>query len=159
MLDAEAMPPSFHPTLDVKGKEYLYKINFSNFQLPQERFYAWHVPYLLDIENMQLGTTLLQGSHDYSSFCNQRNSMRYEHTIRQIDTIHISCVGETSLEILIRGNHFLYKMARNLVGTLVYVGRRKLHLDDLPTILSSKNRCYAGMTAPAHGLTLKKVIY
>ena len=50
-------------------------------------------------------------------------------------------------------------MARNIAGTLVYVGCGKLKVEDIPAILNSKDRTQAGITAPAHGLTLKRVLY
>ena len=50
-------------------------------------------------------------------------------------------------------------MVRNLVGLIVYVGCGKLSLNDIPLILESKDRKKAGITAPAHGLFLDKVIY
>jgi tRNA pseudouridine38-40 synthase len=50
-------------------------------------------------------------------------------------------------------------MVRNIVGTLVYIGMGKLSSDSLPQIFESKDRTQAGVTAPAHGLTLKKVFY
>jgi len=57
------------------------------------------------------------------------------------------------------GDGFLRNMVRNLVGTLLEVGRGKMTPLEFTTILAGKNRALAGPTAPAHGLCLKKVVY
>ena len=58
-----------------------------------------------------------------------------------------------------RGNHFLYKMARNIAGLVVDVGRGKLKLESVVDILNGKDRTQGGVTAPAHGLSLYQVFY
>ncbi len=63
------------------------------------------------------------------------------------------------LKFILTGDHFLYKMVRNLVGTLVYIGCCKISLEELPSILKNKDRRQAGITAPAHGLCLKRICY
>ncbi len=50
-------------------------------------------------------------------------------------------------------------MVRNIVGTLVYVGKGKIKKEDIPLILKSQKRAVAGITAPAHGLFLQTVFY
>ena len=76
-----------------------------------------------------------------------------------LEQIEIVLVGLDRLRITLLGDHFLYKMVRNLVGTLVYVGCGKLREDEIADILRSKDRTRAGMTAPAHGLRLERVFY
>lgn len=73
--------------------------------------------------------------------------------------IKISRIETNRLCIQVRGNHFLYKMVRNLIGTLAYIGRGKIKRDDLVNILEEQDRTLAGMTAPAHGLFLQEVFY
>lgn len=58
-----------------------------------------------------------------------------------------------------KGDGFLYKMVRSITGTLVDVGRRKMEPQGIRRILESKERQKAGMTAPARGLCLEKVLY
>jgi tRNA pseudouridine38-40 synthase len=59
----------------------------------------------------------------------------------------------------LEGDHFLYKMARTVVGTIIWVARGKLSLDLLPHLFVSRDRTLAGMTAPCHGLALEEVTY
>lgn len=150
---------TFHPTLDCKGKEYHYWICTGPVQMPQHRLYSWHYPYCLDLHAMHQALRSLIGQHDFSAFCNEKNNESYEHYIREIHAIDIEQIAENRLCIKITGRHFLYKMVRNIVGTLAYVGRGKMAAEDIPRILLQRDRTQAGMTAPAHGLALFQVFY
>ena len=59
----------------------------------------------------------------------------------------------------VRGKSFLRYMVRNMVGTLIDVGKGKIQADEIPAIFAAKDRRRAGQTAPAKGLTLEKVDY
>lgn len=159
VLAAVEAPLNFHPTLDVLKKTYLYQICSGAFQSPKHRFFSWHVPYELNIEKMYEASKFLIGEHDFSAFCNFRKNLCYEHTRRTIFNISFQIIESQRLSISITGNHFLYKMARNLVGTLVYVGRGKIAPHEISGILSAKQRQNAGITAPAHGLSLHHIFY
>jgi len=159
ILHVENASADFHPTLDCIGKEYHYHLCFGSVQYPRHRFYSWHFPQELNADNMRQAAASLIGEHDFSAFCNFKKNAAYSNYIRQIQDIEILELPQKRLCIKIRGNHFLYKMARNIAGTLVYVGCGKLSLEDLPEILGSKKRTLAGMTAPAHGLALHKVLF
>lgn len=63
------------------------------------------------------------------------------------------------LTFVLEGDGFLYKMCRGIVGTLVQVGQRKIDSATVQSILLRRDRRAAGMTAPAHGLVLWKVMY
>ena len=155
ILSLEEMPPDFHPTLEAQGKEYRYHICSESVQLPFHRLTSWHFPYPLDIHEMKQASQALIGKHDFSSF----TSEPLDDNVREIFSIDISSITPDRLQITVVGNRFLYKMVRTIVGTLVYTGCQKLKASDLPRILSSKDRSQAGVTAPAHGLFLHKVIY
>lgn len=158
-LSVEEVPQDFHPTLDNKGKEYQYKLTSAPIQLPLERLYAWHIPYPLDIEAMKEAAERLVGTHDFSAFCNSLKELKLKDRVRTLRRILIIRVNSRMLIIKMRGDSFLFRMARNLVGTLVYVGLGKITPDEVATILTSKKRTQAGICAPAHGLTLTKVYY
>jgi tRNA pseudouridine38-40 synthase len=79
--------------------------------------------------------------------------------VREIYSIEIEPLEDQRLKIRVAGNNFLYKMVRNIVGTLLYVGCGKLHWEDIPSIIESRDRTKAGVTAPALGLVLKEVFY
>lgn len=159
VLSSEIMPQSFHPTLDAKGKEYRYYISCGKSQMPHHRFYAWHYPYQLDLDKINEALPFLIGSKDFSTFCNFKKNAAYTDFIRTVDSIQIENWEESGLCFKIQGNHFLYKMVRNLVGTLVYIGRGKVSIKNLSHIVESHDRTQAGMTAPAHGLFLHRVFY
>lgn len=151
----EIMPESFHPTLDCNGKEYHYHICNSHFQNPIYRLSSWHCYYKLNLDAMREAAQNLIGEHDFAAYCNYFTKNNYDSTIRRIDKLEI-LPSNNRLHIKISGNHFLYKMVRNIVGTLVFVGRGKL---DPATFLQIKDRRLLGVTAPAHGLYLHKVLY
>jgi tRNA pseudouridine38-40 synthase len=151
--------PLFHPTTSAIGKEYHYHLTYGEIQLPHLRLYAWHVPGQLNFEKMREGASYLLGTHDFSAFCNMRKNLNYTDKVRRIEELEILSMEEGKLKVMIRGNHFMYKMVRNIVGTLVYVGLGKLQPQDLLKILHSKCRPCAGVTAPAHGLHLHQIFY
>lgn len=138
----------FHPTLDAIGKEYHYHFSFSPVQDPTRRLYSWHIHYDLAFDKMEEAAQLLIGTHDFSAFANEPE----KDPICTIESIEIQkdCFK-------IKGNRFLYKMVRNLVGTLVYVGCDKI--SDICEVISSRDRKKAGITAPALGLYLHQVFY
>jgi tRNA pseudouridine38-40 synthase len=107
---------------------------------------------------MQRAASHLIGAYDFSSFCNERH-LWDRNPICHLEKIEIISLPQQRLLILIIGDHFLYKMARNLAGTLTYVGCGKLRAEQIPAILAGQDRKRAGATAPAHGLILKRVFY
>lgn len=148
----EIAPPSFHPSLDVRSKTYIYRISACRYQAPKERLYSWHVPVPLDLPKMQLAAGQFIGTHDFSAFSNEPS----DHPLREITDITMTKEG-VELFITVTGNSFLYKMVRNIVGTLVDVGTGKR--ENVKAILESRDRREAGVCAPAHGLTLSEVFY
>jgi len=159
VTDIECVLEGFHPTLDCVSKEYHYSICYGALQQPQHRLYSWHYSYALDIARMREAAAHFVGAHDFTSFCNYKITHSYSSYIRTIEKIEIVELAEKRLNIQIRGNNFLYRMARNLAGTLLHVGCGKIPLENIPVILSSKDRTLAGITAPAHGLCLMRVDY
>lgn len=157
--EMEETADGFHPTLDCKGKEYHYQVCDNKIQLPTERHYTWHYPHTLDLQKIREAIPLLIGQKDFSSFCNTREAAPYPHHIRNVQSIVLEEYFKGCVRFKIRGNNFLYKMVRNLVGTLVYVGVGKIRSEEIADIVQAKDRTKAGVTAPAHGLCLFKVDY
>jgi tRNA pseudouridine38-40 synthase len=153
----EEMAQEFHPTLDCCSKEYHYWICFGSYQLPQHRFFSWHIHHFLDFDALRLASAYLIGHHDFSSFTNKKKNESYTHLERCVDSIQILEHPSQRLQVILKGNNFLYKMARNLVGTLVDVGTGKFQASQLPAIFEGRSRILSGVTAPAHGLTLYQV--
>lgn len=159
VTDVQEASLSFHPTLDCCGKEYRYYLCYGSTQLPHHRFYSWHYPYRLEISEMRSAISDLTGQHDFTAFCNTKKNSHYKDFLREVTDIKIVEMEKERLCIIVKGNHFLYKMVRNIVGTLVYVGRGKISREQLSQVLENKDRRAAGMTAPAHGLFLQEVFY
>lgn len=140
----------FHPTLDARGKAYHYQICQGLAQDPTLRLYSWHFPYPLDRDKIDRASKDFLGTHDFSAFANEKEK-------DPICTVESISFDGTFFQI--RGDRFLYKMVRNLVGTLVYIGCGKIPTDAIRSILAAKDRKLAGVTAPAHGLYLHQVFY
>ncbi len=145
----------FHPTLLATSKEYQYLLCLGPVQEPVYRLYSWHFRSPLDLEKMHSAADQLIGTHNFTSFANE-SEKDPQCTLEQIT---INELPGHQLQISIVGNRFLYKMARNLIGTLVYIGAGKLSSDCIPALLASADRKKAGITAPAHGLYLHQVFY
>lgn len=150
---------SFHPTLDVKGKEYHYFVCYGQVQLPQVRELSWHLHHPLNLEVMLQAMRILSGKKDFRAFCNQRKQLHYSNYVRNVTRFDLLPIDDGRLRFEIEGTHFLYKMVRNLVGTVLDIGKDRIALGDLPDILADGDRRKAGVTAPAHGLILHRVFY
>ncbi|MBA3721003.1 MAG: tRNA pseudouridine(38-40) synthase TruA [Parachlamydiaceae bacterium] len=159
IIDVEEMHDSFHPTMDCIAKEYRYFICYGPTQLPQNRLYSWHCPKSLILDEIRESISALIGSYDFSAFCNQKKLTTHKNFVRNLHKIELFDLNEKRLCISIQGNNFLYKMVRNIVGTLIYIGKGKIDRNSLSDILKSQDRKTAGVTAPAHGLFLHQISY
>ncbi|MGV8074846.1 MAG: tRNA pseudouridine(38-40) synthase TruA [Syntrophobacteraceae bacterium] len=157
VLDSEEVPDSFHARFSAVSKIYEYLILNRIEPSALERRFAWHVRQPLDIEPVQECLQQIQGAHDFAAFMASGSSVNsterciYRAFLERPDVEHLTFVFEA--------NGFLRHMVRNLVGTLVDVGRGRLRPADFSDILAGKDRRRAGMTAPAHGLYLSAVKY
>lgn len=158
LLHVEEVVSDFHPTLHAVGKVYAYEICTQTAQSPFLHLFSWHFPYSLNKEMIAEAASALLGTHDFSSFCNEK-SLHDKSPLCTIDSILIEDLEKGRWKIIVQGNRFLYKMMRNLVGSLVYAGCGKLAPSSMAYILSARDRRLAGMTAPAHGLYLQHVLY
>lgn len=154
IIDSAIVASEFHPTLDAVKKSYRYVVDLEEVQSPEKRAYAWHYFYPVDLSKMEKGAQMLVGTRDFSTFSNRKEKNPLC-TLFSIDFWTLN----GSLTIEMTGDRFLYKMARNLAGTLLYIGSGKLPLESLPDIIASLDRKKAGITAPASGLFLHKVLY
>lgn len=159
VMALEKCSSSFHPTLNAKSKTYSYFICQGAAQCPLYRFYSWHVPYQLDLEKMQKGALSLLGTLNFKSLTNAKKFEIYKHHTRTLLLIEILALEKNRLQIKIKGQSFLYKMARNIAGLLVAVGRGKFAFDKIASLLEKGDRELAPMTAPAHGLVLETIEY
>jgi tRNA pseudouridine38-40 synthase len=147
----------FHARFDATGKEYRYLVWNQASMNPLLRQQAWHVPLALDLTAMREAAKLFLGKHDFKSFAGTRD-YEVESTVRTVTRCGVRRSGSL-LTFVIEGDGFLYRMCRGIVGTVVQVGQGKFRAQDIQSILARKDRRVAGMTAPAHGLVLWKVVY
>lgn len=155
--DLQEAPPDFNALKNAMGKIYVYRIKNQRRRPVLGRQYFWFVRYKLDLEKMREAASLLTGEHDFSAFC--ATGCDVQDRIRTINRIDIHAGREGMLEITVESGGFLRHMVRNIVGTLVDVGRGKLKPEDMNDIIASGDRTKAGTAAPACGLFLKEVQY
>jgi tRNA pseudouridine38-40 synthase len=157
ILEVETTHLSFHARYSAKSKTYHYHIT----QLPDPfaMKYRTHIPHSLDLELLHSACQALLGTHDFSSFANEAD--RGSASRDPIRTLtHFAVIPEpTGFRFELEADGFLYKMVRNLVGTVLDVARGRLPLTDLPHILAAKDRSRASAAAPPHGLFLIQVTY
>lgn len=152
-------PPSFHPSLDSQSKIYKYQICSLPIQLPTQRFHSWHYPYPLDLVKMKEAIPFFLGQKNFAAFANKHEEVKPKNSICCVMRIEICEVGNGRFHFEIEGDRFLYKMVRNIVGTLLFVGRGKIDPKDLSSLIQSKDRRKLGVTAAAHGLSLHCIKY
>ncbi len=163
VLDALQVDLDFHARFSALGKAYHYLIYAGKIHPPHRRLYSVHVTAHLNCAVMRDCLTFIVGTHDFSSFENSGSRDKSKISGRgAIRTLHQADLLQQEPDTIIFqfiGDGFLRNMVRNLVGTLLDVGRGKLSVKDFRAILQAKDRTMAGATAPAHGLFLKEVFY
>ncbi len=158
VVSATDCDPAFRPARDALAKLYRYRI-YNAARRPVADLgqrYTWHVWHALDVDRLRAGAAALVGTHDFAAFAN-RGSPR-ESTVRTVHRIEIRRVG-CEVRIDVEGNGFLYNQVRNMVGTLVEVGRGHWPPERVTDILAAGDRAQGGPTAPPHGLCLQWVRY
>jgi tRNA pseudouridine38-40 synthase len=152
----EEAEDAFHARFDARSKIYRYYFDRAPVPSPLRCRYALHYPHLLDRGALDDGAELILGERDFAAF--RASSCAARTTVR-------SCTASRFLEegaeliYEIEANGFLHHMVRNLVGTLLEVGRGKREASSLSSLFDSRDRSEAGPTAPAKGLHLVKVTY
>lgn len=160
VLNVEDVEVGFHAIRDAKRKRYRYQIQPGRIPNPLDRAYSWFLPFELNVAAMEAGAKLLEGEHDFACFQAaggvRKTTVR---TIYEVKLEHESTGPFQKLSFEIEGNGFLYNMVRNIVGTLVEIGKGKQEPGWIQQLIDQKDRNLAGPTAPAHALFLLKVDY
>jgi len=156
VLDVAEVAPEFDARFSARGKVYRYLVWAHLVGSPLHERTTWHVRAPLDRHAMRTAAALLVGDHDFAAFraadCERRT------TRRLMARVDVDGAGAT-LAIEVEATAFLKNMVRIVAGTLVDVGRGRLGPDDVAVALSTGERTRAGVTAPAQGLTLMRVLY
>ena len=156
IMKSRAVADDFHSRYNAAGKIYVYQIYNAPIESPLYWDYTWHVRENLDLDLMKQAAGNFLGWHDFKGFMSTGSCVKT--TERRIDEINIEKDGPL-ITLNFRGNGFLYNMVRIITGTLVEVGEKRIDVKSVPDIIKSGDRERAGITAPAQGLFLKKVIY
>jgi tRNA pseudouridine38-40 synthase len=162
ILKAEKVADDFHARFGAIVKCYRYSLVTRPFRPVLDRNFVWHYRYPLNIEAMREGAKHLIGHHDFTSF--RDSKCQAKSPIRTLQKLHIKnesydCEGGMHIIFELEGQSFLHHQCRNIVGTLVQVGRGKIKPAEIKTILDAKDRTKAGMTAPPQGLSLISIAY
>ena len=159
ILSIEPISSDFHARYSAISKEYHYHVHLGWTLDPFKRLYAYHHPFPLNVDQIEIACKAFIGTHDFTSFANEaskgsaaKNPIR---TLHRLDLCHE--LGGFRLEF--EGNGFLYKMVRNITGTLLDVGRGKLTPEQIPHLFETRDRRQMSSTAPPSGLFLVKVNY
>jgi tRNA pseudouridine38-40 synthase len=148
---------SFHAQYGARTKEYHYHIWIEKTMNPFLRLYRYHFhDTRFQLPLLQEGIKYFIGTHDFATFANLGGSVKS--SVRTIYRISLH-PQEGGFRLEFEGNGFLYKMVRNIVGTLLEVSIGKKQLSAINTLLEAKDRRYAGPAAPAKGLFLVKINY
>ena len=165
VLAAECVPETFHARFGATSKTYRYRIWNTSVVSPFERAFAWHVIEPLDRRAMADAAGVLEGPHDFAAFKAAGGATRStEREMFSSRVIAGPTTGPTTCDPAlivyeISGSGFLRHMVRNIVGSLVEIGRGRRPVEWMAEVLAGRNRTLAGPTAPAHGLVLVRVEY
>jgi tRNA pseudouridine38-40 synthase len=157
--EIQSVPPDFHARYSAKNKLYYYHLTLGRVQDPFKRLYSWHIPEKLDLELLKECSRILLGTHDFTSFANEptagavsKNPIR---TLKRLDIV----AEREGVRLEFEAESFLYKMVRNITGTLIEAAKGKRTKEEIAHILAMKDRRKGGRAAPAHGLFLVGVDY
>jgi len=156
VLKAKRVAEGWDPRRASSGKTYSYLIQDRLVSSPLWTGRVWQVYQRLDLAAMRRAASTLLGRHDFSSF--RASGCVARHPIRTVRNLTVSRQNGL-IRIRITADAFLYHMVRNIVGTLVEIGRDRIPVSQMAAILKAGNRKAAGPTAPAQGLYLDKIYF
>ena len=144
-----------HARFDATSRTYYYRITTRKDPF----LYINHarVAEGLDFDAMNAAAQRLLGKQDFASFCRAHTDART--TICDVREARWIEENETEAYFVITADRFLRNMVRAVVGTLFEVGRGKMMPEEMGIIIAAHNRCRAGHSAPAEGLSLVDIIY
>jgi tRNA pseudouridine38-40 synthase len=187
VMETRTVRSTFHARHSAVAKTYEYRVFREALCPPFLARYVHACPWPMDVEALQRSARLFEGEHDFMSFAATdpelagrerdqeagpeprplpRPGFQVEppapSTVKRVFSSvweERRCEAGDLLVFQVRGSGFLHHMVRNLVGTMLDVGRGRLHAEEIPGILAARARSAAGPTAPARGLFLHSVEY
>ena len=155
--NAQIKDADFHARYSCTAKEYVYKIWNARYMNPFLENRAMFYPCEIDIEKMRFCEREFVGTHDFCAFMT-KGSKNENNSVRTVKYFNVTREDEL-VTVSVCADGFLYNMVRIMVGTYIDLARRGAPEGDLLRIIESKERKYAGDTAPACGLYLNKIFY
>ena len=149
--------PEFHARHDAVAKTYAYTLDRTKHSDPFRARFALHYPQALDDDALDAALALLPGRRDWSGFTGSANEI--EDRVRTMTEARRDTPEEGCTVFYFTADGFLNHMVRNLVGTILEIGRGRFPVARIVEVLDSKDRTRAGPTAPPHGLCLARVTY
>jgi tRNA pseudouridine38-40 synthase len=154
----------FHSRFHATGKCYFYNLIIGEVLVPTDRLYCANLRSPLLWDKLQACLELLVGLHDFTSFEAAGSRDPGGDGMGAVREIHKAELRQDDrhpekFKIVISGNGFLRHMVRNIVGTLVEVGKGKRSVAEFRDLIELRDRAAAGPTMPAKGLFLKEVYY
>ncbi len=163
VVEMAPVPEDFNARHSATGKRYAYSLYLARDLDPFSARYAWGIRWPLNLDLLRALAREIEGEHDFAGFQCVGSAIRNTaRTLFSVKVIQGGVIGPLDQPFLWRieyhGNGFLYKMVRNLTGTIVDIARGKIPRARLGELLQSPGP-FHGQTAPAHGLTLLEVQY
>jgi tRNA pseudouridine38-40 synthase len=158
ILAIDSISPFFHARFCAVSKLYHYQLHLDPVIDPFQRLYTHRPSHPVDVALLEEAAQAFIGTHDFTSFANTRSTLSKMGNVRTIYRLDI-LKREKGLCLAFEGNGFLYKMVRNIVGTLLDVCSGKIPLSDIEKIFAARDRRAARIAAPAQGLFLVRVEY
>ncbi len=153
---ARAVPVGYNPRFQAKTKRYRYRVLLDRVRDPLLRTRAWRIGWPIDKERIAREAESVVGTHDFAAFRSAHDART--DTVRTLTRVAVETEADPRiLAVVVEGSSFLYNMVRILVGTLMDVGRGHLEAGTMAKALDARERRFAGITAPAHGLVLERV--
>lgn len=184
VLDAETVADTFHARHSATAKTYEYRVYLAKAGAvastcpPFLARYVYAYPWPLDFEALRESAAHFIGEHDFLSFAATDPDLAARKSATETDELLVATPLRTAVRTIyssswereqtgagelfvyrVRGNGFLHHMVRNLVGTMLDVGRGYRCASEIPLMLEARTRSAAGPTAPACGLFLHSVEY
>lgn len=139
------------------GRSYKYLITDGLCKPnPKRARYALSIKKVLDIELMQQATQLLTGLRDFGAFCKPREGAT---TIRELRTLTVTRLGDSSIEVFLEADAFCHNMVRAIVGSLIAAGEKRQSLEELKLMQESAVRGAKVKVIAPRGLTLDAISY
>ncbi|MEO9079874.1 MAG: tRNA pseudouridine synthase A, partial [Rhodanobacter sp.] len=150
VLWAQPVLDSFHARFSARSRRYRYHILNRQVRAALDARYVTWERLPLDAPRMHAAAQALLGTHDFSAF--RALSCQAPHPRRTLLAIDVRRDGE-HVVVEIEANAFLHHMVRNIVGSLLMIGRGEQPIAWMAELLAGRERKLAGPTAPASGLT------